>query len=866
MPPSYDAVCTLWATYGRGDKTTPVYIEGEVNEAKGSDVYILLEDGSRLEIQDKKVHWMYMATICMCCGIRERELFSNGEAGQEHYNKRYGGTLKSLEAGQDVRDMSRLEVMCQDGNALSIGLACKSKRQSAYFRALADAVREKLGLVSCKKTAAPGHLKEIKKAPAPGKDVKAKAEAARAQAEAAQAEADRHMQELLAEEEPSQKKRKSKKAKPKGSSTSSFPACVARAEHEGGEVLCNARAMCQDEEGQASIDELAASDEAKAVRNLEDDLCNATTAGQDEDGHASTDEPAASDKAIVFCNLEEDICNARAVGPDEEGQASIDELAASDEAKAVRNLEDDLCNATTAGQDEDGHASTDEPAASDKAIVFCNLEEDICNARAVGPDEEGQASIDELAASDEAKAFCDLEEDLCNARTAGQDEDGQASMDEKVASHESKTVCNLEDTLEAKDAPSKSENMDRECSSLVMSDSVPSESPLAKTPSSDERASLKAEVQQPSREKARNKLNSEASAACRSRSPSPPEFPWESFVVVQKGGRKQKPRNAALGHEKDTLTEKHGRKAGERLALTSKALRKRGCEDCTTSETSAGTVKSFGAVSSNLITYGSWSSRCCDDPGCRFGMSEDSLTEPAKPAKPSKPEKSQRRSIPSCPSLPPPPIPVTQPTDGGMGWKHDHDETDTHRAQQRELDQVKTDTHRAQQRELDEVKAALKLSLAKQDEQSKLIATLQAELKLAKETCLQPVLSMAETPAVISLDDLDSFKSDMCPELTSQEFHLESLGPHEPMKLQKLPVLGSLEYKSDSPSASTACCDDWADCLCDLLPGHLLEQLGETEYESDVLRRGTAYSWNGSTSSESFSTRTFSDYASFEFS
>eukprot|EP00931_Biecheleriopsis_adriatica_P014937 TRINITY_DN1170_c0_g1_i1.p1 TRINITY_DN1170_c0_g1~~TRINITY_DN1170_c0_g1_i1.p1 ORF type:complete len:744 (+),score=136.38 TRINITY_DN1170_c0_g1_i1:52-2232(+) len=726
MPPSYDAVCTLWATYGRGDKTTPVYIEGEVNEAKGSDVYILLEDGSRLEIQDKKVHWMYMATICMCCGIRERELFSNGEAGQEHYNKRYGGTLKSLEAGQDVRDMSRLEVMCQDGNALSIGLACKSKRQSAYFRALADAVREKLGLVSCKKTAAPGHLKEIKKAPAPGKDVKAKAEAARAQAEAAQAEADRHMQELLAEEEPSQKKRKSKKAKPKGSSTSSFPACVARAEHEGGEVLCNARAMCQDE--------------------------------------------------------------------------------------------------------------------------------------------EGQASIDELAASDEAKAFCDLEEDLCNARTAGQDEDGQASMDEKVASHESKTVCNLEDTLEAKDAPSKSENMDRECSSLVMSDSVPSESPLAKTPSSDERASLKAEVQQPSREKARNKLNSEASAACRSRSPSPPEFPWESFVVVQKGGRKQKPRNAALGHEKDTLTEKHGRKAGERLALTSKALRKRGCEDCTTSETSAGTVKSFGAVSSNLITYGSWSSRCCDDPGCRFGMSEDSLTEPAKPAKPSKPEKSQRRSIPSCPSLPPPPIPVTQPTDGGMGWKHDHDETDTHRAQQRELDQVKTDTHRAQQRELDEVKAALKLSLAKQDEQSKLIATLQAELKLAKETCLQPVLSMAETPAVISLDDLDSFKSDMCPELTSQEFHLESLGPHEPMKLQKLPVLGSLEYKSDSPSASTACCDDWADCLCDLLPGHLLEQLGETEYESDVLRRGTAYSWNGSTSSESFSTRTFSDYASFEFS
>lgn len=197
-------------------------IEGEVIPSGGCDVHIKLEDGSRVDIQDKPVLWMYAASICMCCGCRERVLLCprDDDKGEKHFAKRYG-ELKALEAGQDVRDMSRLEIMFHDGNILSVGLACKSKKQASYFRSFADAVQDKLGLIVADKKSAPGRLK-CGQASAYKPD-----EARRAESDA-KAEADRHMQELLASEDQSlqiAQKQNCKKAKaaPSKSSTRELP-------------------------------------------------------------------------------------------------------------------------------------------------------------------------------------------------------------------------------------------------------------------------------------------------------------------------------------------------------------------------------------------------------------------------------------------------------------------------------------------------------------------------------------------------------------------------------------------------------------------------------------------------------------------
>ena len=44
--------------------------------------------------------------------------------------------LKSLEAGENVSRMSRIEVMYHDGDVLSIGLRCDSEDDTSYFRML----------------------------------------------------------------------------------------------------------------------------------------------------------------------------------------------------------------------------------------------------------------------------------------------------------------------------------------------------------------------------------------------------------------------------------------------------------------------------------------------------------------------------------------------------------------------------------------------------------------------------------------------------------------------------------------------------------------------------------------------------------
>eukprot|EP00930_Biecheleria_cincta_P015357 TRINITY_DN12845_c0_g1_i2.p1 TRINITY_DN12845_c0_g1~~TRINITY_DN12845_c0_g1_i2.p1 ORF type:complete len:775 (-),score=137.19 TRINITY_DN12845_c0_g1_i2:147-2471(-) len=192
---SDDAPTTLWALLGRGEKKVAVFLDGEHSEA-GSDVYITLKDGSRFDMQEQDVLWMYTATTCFCCGCREREILcpSGGILeGMDDYFDRYP-MLKSIEAGQDVRKMSRLELRYRDGVVLSVGMTCNNMQHTLYFRGVAEAVQQKLGLISCRKTSGPGH-RTTKTSVA---EVVAEAEPY------AEAEADRHMRELLASEGPSE--------------------------------------------------------------------------------------------------------------------------------------------------------------------------------------------------------------------------------------------------------------------------------------------------------------------------------------------------------------------------------------------------------------------------------------------------------------------------------------------------------------------------------------------------------------------------------------------------------------------------------------------------------------------------------------
>lgn len=208
MTSSEDAPTTLWAMLGRGEKKVPVVLDGECSQEKGAEVYITYQDGSLFDMHKKKVLWMYTGTTCFCCGAREREILCPRdcvEEGMDDYFSRYN-MLKSLEAGQDVRSMSRLELTYHDGTVLSVGMTCKNEKHTAYFRGFAEAVEIKLGLISCKKTSGPGHRA--------GKP--AAVEVATPVEPDAQAAADRHMQELLASENQCSKsavQRRRKKAK-----------------------------------------------------------------------------------------------------------------------------------------------------------------------------------------------------------------------------------------------------------------------------------------------------------------------------------------------------------------------------------------------------------------------------------------------------------------------------------------------------------------------------------------------------------------------------------------------------------------------------------------------------------------------------
>ncbi|CAE8643784.1 unnamed protein product [Polarella glacialis] len=185
---------TLWTTLGSGKAKRPVVIDGEICHDTGEYTLSLLDQASgspSLPVIHKEVLWMYAASTCFCCDLRDRQLLcvlGKHEEGEEHFERTHG-TLQSFEAGQDVRHISQIELVYHDGDVLSIGLRCSCGEDSAYFRSLTDALRSQARLTVCRSSCCKTQRRSVELPPVHVPD------------EAAEAEACRHMLELLASEE-----------------------------------------------------------------------------------------------------------------------------------------------------------------------------------------------------------------------------------------------------------------------------------------------------------------------------------------------------------------------------------------------------------------------------------------------------------------------------------------------------------------------------------------------------------------------------------------------------------------------------------------------------------------------------------------
>lgn len=144
---------TLWALLGVGKQKMPIIIDGEFNDEDGqSTISFKSTEGDRsMNLDQKDVLWMYAACTCFCCGLRERQLLcqkDDHEAGMEHFGRLHG-SLKSVEAGNDVRGISRIELMYHDGEVLSIGMRCECQEDTAYFNIVKNCFKQQAGLMVC---------------------------------------------------------------------------------------------------------------------------------------------------------------------------------------------------------------------------------------------------------------------------------------------------------------------------------------------------------------------------------------------------------------------------------------------------------------------------------------------------------------------------------------------------------------------------------------------------------------------------------------------------------------------------------------------------------------------------------------------
>lgn len=133
--------------------------------------------------------WMFVAHTCACCGSRERRLFVNPkmkEEAEKRFKDKYG-LLRSVEAGENVRNLGRVDFAFKNGDILSIGICCQKKCNDRIFSAIVDGIKRSAGIILSQETRCQAQRRN-------GESVAQTADAADF------ADAERHMQELLAME------------------------------------------------------------------------------------------------------------------------------------------------------------------------------------------------------------------------------------------------------------------------------------------------------------------------------------------------------------------------------------------------------------------------------------------------------------------------------------------------------------------------------------------------------------------------------------------------------------------------------------------------------------------------------------------
>lgn len=181
--------------------------------------------------------WLFAAHTCDCCGKRERQLFVNGKDPEQAQNKFKGkyGMLRSVEAGESVTNIGRIELAFKNGNILSIGMNCQKEGDGKLFCSLVKAIQGTAGVVLSQETRCQAQYctGDVAKSPSvagvPVEEVPNGEEVA---------DAERHMKELLAmEEETAAAAAASRQRKSKKSNKPPTPAhSPSNASH--GEVAC----------------------------------------------------------------------------------------------------------------------------------------------------------------------------------------------------------------------------------------------------------------------------------------------------------------------------------------------------------------------------------------------------------------------------------------------------------------------------------------------------------------------------------------------------------------------------------------------------------------------------------------------------
>lgn len=142
--------------------------------------------------------WLFVAHTCRCCGMRERQLFTNSKKKQEAEKlfKEKHGLLKCVEAGENVRNRGRVDLAFQNGDILSIGICCGTDRDDKIFCSIVDAIKGTAGVVLCQETRCQAYRRGGENSiRSDSQDVTHVID------EEEFASAERHMQELLAMEE-----------------------------------------------------------------------------------------------------------------------------------------------------------------------------------------------------------------------------------------------------------------------------------------------------------------------------------------------------------------------------------------------------------------------------------------------------------------------------------------------------------------------------------------------------------------------------------------------------------------------------------------------------------------------------------------